>query len=67
MLQSFALYQILGFPLIMYGGITVLILLLTTATIGFLHKNIKLHVWLARITIVVAIGHAILGISIFIK
>lgn len=70
MISRLALTLFLGQPLIMYGGITTFILLLFTATIGALNfKGItvipfKWHPRLALTTIIVAIIHATLGLSI---
>lgn len=71
--QSIAYYQIFGFPLIMYGGIMTISCLLITATIGHLHMKgstripMKWHFIMARITILIAVLHGILGMSLFIK
>lgn len=70
MLTSISLYQILGFPLIMYGGILTLIMIFSVATLGYLihsgkSTNIKLHIWLARITVAFALLHATLGVLMF--
>ena len=67
MIQTIAFYEILGLPMIVYGGATTLILLMTTAVIGAIHKSMKLHVWLARITVLLGLVHGIIGIAIFIK
>ncbi|MFA6410084.1 MAG: hypothetical protein WCW26_00705 [Candidatus Buchananbacteria bacterium] len=69
MIKPIAFYLIFGKPLIMYGGISALLLILITATLGVMilkGKKIPLsaHVWLARITVLVAIFHAILGLSL---
>lgn len=71
MISRIALTLFLGKPLVMYGGIFTFLLLLSTATIGFLNlKGIRLipfkwHPRLALTTIIVAIIHAILGLSIW--
>ncbi|MFA5022469.1 MAG: hypothetical protein WC508_05325 [Patescibacteria group bacterium] len=70
MLKQIALTMIFGKPLIVYGGLTTLLLLLITATIGLMIMKgkkvpIAIHVWLARLTIVIAVLHAILGLSLF--
>lgn len=71
MIHSLALILFLGKPLIMYGGIFTFILMITTATVGALNlKGIviipfKWHPRLAMATIVVALVHAIFGLSIF--
>lgn len=71
MIHNLAYTLILDEPLIMYGGILTFLLLLSTATIGALNfKGIsvipfKWHPRLAVTTIIVAIFHAILGLSVF--
>ena len=71
MIQTIALIRFLGLPLVVYGGITTLLLVMFTATVGFLNfKGIsvipfKWHPLLALITITVAILHGVLGLSIF--
>lgn len=70
MIHNIALTLFLGKPLVMYGGIFTFLLLLTTATVGFLNfKGIwivpfKWHPRLALATIVIAIIHALFGLSI---
>ncbi len=70
MISNIALTLFLGKPLVMYGGIFTFILLLFTATVGFLNfKGIwvlpfKWHPRLAILTIAVAIIHALFGLSI---
>ena len=70
MIHNIAYTLILSQPLVMYGGILTFLLLLFTATIGALNfKGIsvipfKWHPRLALTTIIVAIFHAILGLSI---
>lgn len=66
MFQEISYYLIFGKPFLMYLGATTLILLLSTATVGFLYlkgKEIPFgwHVTLAKCTIVVALVHATLG------
>jgi hypothetical protein len=73
MIHNLALSLFLGQPLVMYGGIFTFLLLLFTATVGALNfKGIvvipfKWHPRLAIITIVVAIVHAIFGLSILLN
>ena len=70
MVHNLAFTLIFGQPLVMYLGITTFLLLLFTATVGFLNfKGIsvipfKWHPRLALITIIVALIHGILGLSI---
>jgi len=70
MIHNIAYILILGKPLVMYGGILTFLLLLFTATVGALNfKRIyiipfKWHPRLALTTIIIAIIHAIFGLSI---
>lgn len=70
MIYKIALTILWGLPVQTWLGVLTLILLISTATAGFLYyKRIivfpfKVHPMLAAITIVVAIIHAILGFSI---
>ena len=71
MIQNIALTLFLGKPLVMYGGILTLLLLIFTAIVGALNfKGIhvipfKWHPKLAVITIVIALIHGLFGLSIF--
>ena len=71
MIRNIAYSLILGKPLVMYGGILTFLLLIFTATVGALNfKGIaiipfKWHPRLAIATIIVAIIHAIFGLSIY--
>ena len=71
MIKNLALILFLGKPLIIYGGILTLFLMLTTATVGVLNYRgitvvpFKWHPRLAMATIVVALVNAIFGLSIF--
>jgi hypothetical protein len=71
MIYKIALTTFLGLPLVFYGGVLTLILILLTARLGYRHfKGIsktpfKWHPTLAVITILVAIIHGVLGLSIF--
>jgi hypothetical protein len=73
MVQTLALTTYLGLPVVVYGGILTLSLVLFTATVGFLNykgKHIipfKWHPRLAALTITVAVIHAFLGLSIFLR
>lgn len=68
MLTQLSYYSILGLPLIVYGGIFTLLMALITATVAYLGQKGKIknhyrwHVILARITIIFALGHGLLGI-----
>lgn len=59
--------EILGLPIIGWGGLVSLILLLLTATIGFLNKRgirmipQKYHQPMAYLTVIVATFHGLLG------
>lgn len=69
MINRLAYTLVLGQPVIMYGGIITLILLVTTAVVGYLNfKGIHVipfrwHPRLAMVTIVIAIVHALFGLS----
>lgn len=71
MVQNIAYTFVFGKPLVMYGGILTMLLLLSTATVGFLNfKGIhiipfKWHPRLALTTIIIAVIHAILGLSLY--
>ena len=73
MVHNLAFTLFLGQPLVMYGGILTFLLMLFTAIVGMLNfKGItvipfKWHPRLAIITIVVAIVHAIFGLSILLN
>jgi len=64
--SEIAYYPILGIPLIIYGGITTLILLIITAIYGmFVLKGkgkMKYHKILAITTIIIASVHGLLGL-----
>lgn len=71
MIHHIALTLLFGKPLVMYGGIMTLFFLLFTATVGALNfKGITVipfrwHPRLAALTIIVALFHGLLGLSIF--
>jgi hypothetical protein len=71
MIHALAYTLYFGKPLIMYGGILTLSLLIFTAAVGFLNHHgihaipFKWHPRLATLTIIVAIAHAILGLSAY--
>jgi hypothetical protein len=71
MIHDIALTLIFGKPAVMYGGILTFLLLLFTATVGFLNfKGISVipfrwHPRLAIITIIVAVIHGLFGLSIY--
>jgi O-antigen/teichoic acid export membrane protein len=71
MLTQIAFYSILGKPLIMYLGIITFLSFLFTATIGYLNMKgnqkipLKWHMIMARVSILLAILHGILGLSIY--
>lgn len=71
MIHAIALTLFLGQPLVLYGGVLTFLLLLTTATVGFVNfkgqKTVpfKWHPRLALTTIIVATIHGILGLSIY--
>jgi len=69
MLNKIAYFLILDKPLILYLGIVTLVLLFTTAAMGFLvmkgKAKFKHHLLLARITVILALIHATLGLSAY--
>jgi Na+/H+ antiporter NhaA len=70
MIAQIALTPFLGKPLIMYGGLMTLLLVLGAGILGMLilkGKRIPLsfHIWLARLAILAALLHGILGLSLF--
>ena len=71
MIQNIAFTQILGLPVIAYGGMTTLLLVLFTSIVGFLNYRgittipFKWHPVLALLTIIFSLVHGIMGLSIF--
>jgi len=71
MIHTIAYTLIFGKPVIMYGGLATLAMLLFTATVGFLnfHGNHKIpfkwHPVLAVITIIFGLLHGLLGLSVY--
>ncbi|MDD5489113.1 MAG: hypothetical protein PHP25_00320 [Candidatus Moranbacteria bacterium] len=69
MIAQFAYSIYFGLPVVAYFGMITLLLLLTTATLGYLslrgkiQKGFKYHFFFARTTIVFALIHAILALS----
>ncbi|MBN2459746.1 hypothetical protein JXB28_05670 [Candidatus Woesearchaeota archaeon] len=67
-LENITYFQILGKPLIMYGGILTLLLLLFTASIAILNKKgihtipFQWHQRMAITTIIFALIHGMLGV-----
>jgi hypothetical protein len=72
MIRDIALIDIAGYPLVVYMGIITLLSLLSTAAYGYLLMKNKIkgtiwnHMRIAAVTIVVAIVHAVLALSLFI-
>ena len=64
-LSNIAYYEILGIPLIVYGGAVTLTLLIVTAILGTLVLKGKVkftwHKVFAIITLILAIGHGFLA------
>jgi hypothetical protein len=60
-LNNITFYSIFGIPLIVYGGIITLILMIITAYSGYKHKPLKTHKILAASAIILGILHAVLG------
>jgi len=73
MISQIAYSHIGSLPVIAYFGMATLILLLSTATVGFLNFRgdtripFKWHPRLAGATITIAIIHAILALSVYLK
>lgn len=71
MLKDIAYYLIFGKPLIMYAGILTILSMFTTAYIGFMNLRgktgipLKYHFLMAKITLSLAVIHAILGLSLY--
>lgn len=74
MLSAIALMPIFGYPAVMYGGLMVLVLLIIQTVMGHrittgkckLPNPLKWHKVLSWIIIILALGHGLLGMSIFI-
>ena len=67
-ISSIAFYPIFGYPLIMYGGITTIVLFITTAYLGrkaLTHPGptLRHHMVLAYTALAFAVFHAILGLA----
>ena len=73
MLSQIALTKILGLPLVAYGGMFALLLIMVTGYIGHsLMKgeqkfSLKLHKNMFWVTLAVGIIHGIIGLSISLK
>jgi hypothetical protein len=71
-IRDIALIEIFGYPLVVYMGILTLLSLLSTAAYGYLLMKNKIkgtiwnHMRIATVTIVIAIVHATLALSLFI-
>ena len=71
LIQQIAYYQLLGKPIIVYTGILTFLSLFATASAGFIiFKKIwrlpfKLHIFLAVTTLILAVIHALMGISLY--
>ncbi len=71
-IRDIALIQIAGYPLVVYMGILTLLSLLSTAAYGYLLMKNKIkgtiwnHMRIATATIVIALVHATLALSLFI-
>lgn len=70
MITQIAYYPVWGLPVVAYLGMVTLLLLLSTATVGFLNFKgntkipFKWHPRLAGATITLAVIHAIFALSI---
>jgi hypothetical protein len=73
MIAQFAYSMHFGLPIVAYAGMTTLLLLLTTATLGYLslhgkiQNGFKYHFFFARVTIAFALIHAILASSAYLN
>ena len=73
MLSQIALTKIAGLPMVAYGGMITLLLIIITGYIGHsLMKgeqkfSLKVHQNLFWVTLIVGILHGIVGLSIFLK
>jgi len=73
MLVDIAYFSILGKPLIMYGGIASLLLLLLTAAapkLSWKGKRLmpyRTHVRLAYVTVALVLFHGLLGLSLYFR
>lgn len=71
MVASIALYKIFGLPVIAYGGMFTMLLLLIAAILGTMvlkgntKISVKCHVNLARIALILGIVHGIVGVMLF--
>lgn len=71
MLKYLAYYLIFGKPLIMYTGIITLLSFLFTGLAGYLNRRginlipIRWHFRMALISIILALFHALLGLSLY--
>jgi hypothetical protein len=69
MLSELASTTVLGFPLIMYGGVFTFLIVAGAFLIPQLNEHrkvkipIKYHVWLARFAVLFAAFHGLLGLS----
>jgi uncharacterized membrane protein len=70
-LQAIAFHPILGRPLIVWGGVFTLLILLLTATVAGLNRKgihtipIIWHYRLAYLTLLLALVHGIIGILLY--
>ncbi len=70
--SDIAFTQILGFPLVMWGGLTTAILFLSVFIIGVglttgkLNVPLKWHVRIAWLAMLFALVHAVIGVFLFI-
>jgi len=73
MLSEIALIKIAGLPMVAYGGMFALLLIIITGYMGHsLMKgeqkfSVKVHKNLFRITLIVGLFHGLVGLSIFLK
>ena len=66
--MAYAPDPVFGKPMILWGGILTMVLLLATAAIAFLTIRgikkfpIKWHTYLAYLTLILGLGHGLMGI-----
>lgn len=71
MISQIASTQMFGMPLVVYGGIITLLSFLFTASISVMNKRgitvipFKWHPVMAAISIILALIHGLMGISMF--
>ena len=65
MISNLAYYPILGLPLILYLGVITFFVLVSAVITGVRGAPIKVHKTLATITMVLALIHGLLALSLY--